>query len=128
MRRLVCLTLLAFVAACNTPWPQFRGVTSGCVKVAQGAFGVRIAGLWMQAIRLCPEWAPGPAAVVPRAVHALKQVCACRVVPLGRGPAVIVARLDCGAGPPSRPPPAFRCAVAKLGKGEADPVCQTYAA
>jgi len=124
MRRLIVLVCLAFVAACSTPGPRFRSVTPVRVVVAQSAFDVRIAGLWAQAIRLTPEWAPRPAAVVPRAVAVIGGVSACRVERLGGDQAVFVAQLDCGAGPPPRPPPAFRCAVEDPGGGEADLVCR----
>jgi len=108
MRRLVVLVCMALVAACNTPGPQFRGVTPVRVEVAQSAFDVRIAGLWAQVIRLTPEWAPRSAAIVPRAVVAIERVSACRVARLGGDQAVLVAALDCGAGPPPHPSPVFR--------------------
>ncbi len=124
MRRPVCLVLLAFAAACNMPGPHFRGVGPVRVEAGQSAFDVRIAGLWAQAIRLSPEWAPRPAAVLPRAVSAIERVSACRVKRIGGDQAVFVAQLDCGAGPPPRPPPAFFCAVEDLGKGETDLICR----
>lgn len=124
MRRLLVFVCLVLVAACNTPGPQFRGVTPVRVEVAQSAFDVRIAGPWAQAIRLSPEWAPRSAAVAPRAVTAIEQASACRVARLGGDQAVLLAHLDCGAGPPPRPPPVLRCDVEDLGYGESELFCR----
>lgn len=123
-----CLVFGIFVilAACNTPGPRFRDVPPVRVAVGQSVFDVRIAGSWGQAIRLTPEWAPRPAAVLPRAVTAMEAVSGCRAARLGGDQAVVIAQLDCGAGPPPRPPPTFTCAVEDLGEGEADLICRPY--
>jgi hypothetical protein len=93
------------------------------VAVGQSVFDVRVDGLWAQAIRLTPEWAPRPAAVIPRAVAAMEGVSGCRVARLGGDQAVMVAQLDCGMGAAPPPPPGFTCQVEKLGHGEADLIC-----
>jgi len=124
MRIVVVVFVLAFVAACNTPGARFHAVPPVRVEVGQSVFEVRRAGPWAQAIRLTPEWAPRPAAVLPRAVLAIERVSGCRVARLGGDQAVVVAQLDCGAGPPPRPPPIYICAVEDLGEGEADLFCR----
>ncbi|GAW35193.1 hypothetical protein RA2_02253 [Roseovarius sp. A-2] len=118
------VVLCLLLAACNAPGPGFHGVVPVRVAVGQSMFDVRIDGLWAQAIRLTPEWAPRPAAVIPRAVAAMEGVSGCRVARLGGDQAVMVAQLDCGAGAPPPAPPSFTCQVEKLGHGEADLICQ----
>jgi|AntRauTorcE11897_2_1112592.scaffolds.fasta_scaffold23722_3 hypothetical protein len=122
--RILVFFVLAFVSACNTPGARFHDVPPERVEVGQSLFDVRIAGPWAQAIRLTPEWAPRPAAVLPRAVSAMERVSDCRVARIGGDQAVFVAQLDCGAGPPPRPPPDYICAVEDLGKGESDLFCR----
>lgn len=122
--RIVGVFVLAFVSACNTPVARFQDVPPVRVEVGQSVFEVRIAGPWAQAIRLTPEWAPRPAAVLPRAVLAMERVSGCRVARLGGDQAVFVAQLDCGAGPPPRPPPTYFCAQEDLGEGEVDLICR----
>lgn len=122
--RFVSAILFVVLAACNMPEPGFGDVAPVRITVGKSVFDVRVAGRWAEAVRLTPEWAPRPAAVVPRAVVAIEAVSRCRAVRLGGDQAVILAQLDCGAGPPPRPPPTYICAVEDLGKGEADLVCR----
>ncbi|MEI4232603.1 hypothetical protein [Roseovarius sp. D22-M7] len=124
--RCLALLLCSALAACNTPGPRFHGVPPVRVEVGQSVFDVRVAGLWAQAIRLTPEWAPRPAAVLPRAVAAIEAVSGCRAARLGGDQAVMIAQLDCGAGSPPRPQPSFTCAVEDLGEGEEDLICRPY--
>ena len=116
--------VLVLVTACSGPGARFQDVPSVRVEVGQSVFDVRMAGPWAQAIRLNPEWAPRPAAVLPRAVPAIERASGCRIARLGGDQAVILAQLDCGAVPPPRPPPVYICAVEDLGKGESDLFCR----
>lgn len=119
-----CLILcLACLAGCNTPGPGFRGVAAVPVVVGQSRFDVRIDGLWAQAIRRTPEWAPRPAAVIPHAVAAMEGLSGCRVARLGGDQAMMVAQLDCGAGVPPPPVPGFTCQIEELGDGYGDLIC-----
>ena len=104
MRGLILAPGLCLLAACALPPPEFRGVAPVRVMAGQSVFDVRVASRRAQAVRLTPEWAPRPDAVAPRALAAMQAVSGCRVVRLSGDAAVSEGALDCGAGPPPRPP------------------------
>jgi len=103
MRRVLpfCLTLV--LAACDMPPPEFGGLEPVRVAVNQSVFDVRLKGKRAHAIRLTPEWAPRPEAVMPRAVAAMQAVSGCKVARVGGDAAVMIGALDCGEGPPPVP-------------------------
>ncbi len=122
--RLLCWILLPFLAACNTPGHEFRGVDPVRVSIGQSTFDVRVDGTYAQAIRLNPEWAPRFEAVAPRGAVAMQKVSGCKVVRLWGDQAVMLARLDCGEGVPPLPPGrAYECELDHIHGGYADLIC-----
>ncbi|WP_294608637.1 hypothetical protein [Roseovarius sp.] len=122
--RLPVWTLLPLLAACNTPGQEFRGIDPVRVSIAQSTFDVRVDGTYAQAIRLNREWAPRFEAVAPRGAAAIQKVSGCRVTRLWGDQAVMLARLDCGAGAPPLPPgPAYYCELDHIHGAYADLIC-----
>lgn len=127
MRSLVAILLMT-LAACNTPSARFRNVAPVRISVSQSTFDVRISDNRAEAVRINPEWAPNRKAVASRAVAAIEKVSGCRVHDLDGDQAVIVARLDCGSGPPpsllkSR---TLDCELYEIYDGYGDLTCRAY--
>lgn len=122
--RLLCWIFLPLLAACNTPGHEFRGVDPVRVRIAQSTFDVRVDGTYAQAIRLNPEWAPRFEAVAPRGAVAMQKVSGCKVARLWGDQAVMLARLDCGAGVPPLPPTlAYDCELDHIHGGYGELIC-----
>lgn len=122
--RLCVLLFLALLAACNTPGYEFRGIDPVRVSIDKSTFDVRINGTYAQAIRLNPEWAPRFEAVAPRGAMAMQKVSGCKVARLWGDQAVMLARLDCGAGvPPLLPGRAYECELEHIHGGYGDLIC-----
>ncbi len=125
MRVILILAGLSASAGCNTPGPAFRGIDPVRISVGKSTFDVRVDGTRAQAIRLNPEWAPRREAVAPRAVAAIEKVSGCTAARLDGDQVVIVARLDCGDGPPPAPRAVnYTCRIDPYGGGYADLVCE----
>lgn len=122
--RLLFWLFLPFLAACNTPGYEFRGINPVRVSIGKSTFDVRVDGTSAQAIRINPEWAPRFEAVAPRGAMAMQKVSGCKVARLRGDPAVMLARLDCGAGvPPLLPGRAYECELEPIHSGYADLIC-----
>ncbi|PIE13262.1 MAG: hypothetical protein CSA70_06820 [Rhodobacterales bacterium] len=96
MRYLV--VFLVFLAACDTPGPEFRGVDPVRITVGKSTFDIRVMDRKAEAIRVNTEWAPRLEAVAPRAIAAIEKVSGCDVRKLDGDQAMMVARLKCGKG------------------------------
>lgn len=94
MKRLIFIAVLAGLAACDAPGPDFAGHQAARVTVEGSTFSVRRAGDEAQAIRLNMERRRG---VMARAVRAIEIGTGCEIRPgsVTGDPAVIYARLTC---------------------------------
>jgi hypothetical protein len=122
--RILLITALILLTACNTPGQKFRGIEPVRISVGKSTFDVRVDGTRAEIIRLNPEWAPRLAAVAPRMVAAIEAVSGCKVRKLKGDQAVATASLDCGG--PLAPLPksrAYDCELDDLQDGYADLRC-----
>ena len=127
MRWFIVLTL-GGLCACDTPGLRFHGIEPVRIQVGQSEFDVRVDGLRAEAIRLNMEWAPRLASVAPRGIAAIEAVSGCYVHKLDGDAAQMVARLDCGDGPPP-PLPVKReydCDILSVDDGHAEVFCRPY--
>lgn len=88
--------LAAFLAACNTPGPHFRGLPARTVTVDGSTFDVRVRGELAEAIRTNAEYAPRFGPIKDRAARAMAQVSGCRVERVAGDQAQAIGFLDCG--------------------------------
>ncbi len=103
MVRWVFAALVLVLMGCNTPGPSYRGIAPTRVSVAGSTFDVRQRGLWAEAIRVNPQYAPRFGPIRDRAATAMARVSGCEVVSVSGDQALATGRLDCGAGPPPKP-------------------------
>ena len=92
------LILIALVAGCNTPTPQFYGVTPVTVNVEGSTYKVFRAEDRAQVIRTNAEMRPN-ARAEEKITHAIQIATGCKVVGALKGDVVLAnARVDCGSG------------------------------
>ena len=116
--------LMAALAGCNTPGPEFRGTDPVRMQVGRSVFDVRVDGTRAQAIRVNSEWAPRLEAVAPRGAAAIAQVSGCRVARIWGDQAVMLAEIDCGEGAASLPRGhAYDCELDHIHGGYAELIC-----
>jgi hypothetical protein len=126
--RYAVLLVLAVMAACDTPSPDFQGVPAHRVTVDGSDFTIRIKGLQAEAIRTNMQWAPRMSATAPQGVAAIEAVSGCRVDKLMGDQAMMQARLDCGDGPPPAPlfPLDLECEAYEIDTGYGSLDCRPY--
>ena len=119
--RWLILILIVGLAGCNTPTPQFYGVTPISVTVEGSTYKVFRAEDRAQAIRITPDMRQNFRAE-ERITYAIEIATGCEVVGALKGDVVLAdARVDCGAG--ARPWPVdlhieFYCDVEDYGSGQ----------
>jgi len=97
MRLLLPLLILG-LSGCNTPTPQFSGVTPVEIVVEGSTYRVFRSEDRAQAIRINSEWRPNKNAEA-KITTAIEAATGCKVVGEMRGDAVLAnARVDCGNG------------------------------
>lgn len=93
--RICFLVLILFLAACNTPSPEFRGLTAQKVTVDGSTFDIRIRGKLAEAIRTNPQYAPRLGPIEGRAARAMAMVSGCDVKIVTGDQALMLGQLDC---------------------------------
>lgn len=111
MIRILFLSVLFLLTACNTPSLGFYGVKPSVITVDGSTFDVRIKDLRAEAIRTNSQYAPRLGPIGERAAAAIAKVSGCKVSRYSGDQAVIVASLNCGKGapPPNTQPLYFDC-------------------
>ena len=100
MKNLFSLVLLAaFVSACNTAGPHFRGLPATTVTVDGSTFDVRVRGDLAEAIRTNSEYAPRFGPIRERAGRAMALVSGCEVKEVRGDQAQATGLLKCGKEP-----------------------------
>jgi len=101
MQRFLSLFALAFLAACNTAGPHFRGLPATTVTIDGSTFDVRVNGRLAEAIRTNAEYAPRFGPIRARAGKAMELVSGCKVKEVRGDQAQATGILDCGKGGPA---------------------------
>ncbi|MDF1669585.1 MAG: hypothetical protein P1U83_08225 [Roseovarius sp.] len=126
MRWIGLISGLLFLAGCDTPPPEYRGIAGQRITVGESTFDVRHDGNRALALRVNTEWAPRPEAVMPRAKVAIEKSTGCRVKRMDGDQVLIEASLDCGGGSASPEPRTleYDCDYNKLYRGKVELVCK----
>lgn len=93
--------IVALLAGCATPGPEFREVPSQRISVAGSVFDVRIQGRKGEAIRVNRQYAPRLGPIGARAAFAMQVASGCKVTRITGDAAVVHGTLRCnGEAPP----------------------------
>lgn len=98
----LALFALTWLAACNTPSPEFKGIAPTRVTVDGSTFDVRVDGQKAEALRVNAQYAPRFGPIRDRAARAMAQVSGCEVRKVTGDQALAFGALKCGGKEPVR--------------------------